>query len=273
MWSDPNRTQLDSHLPCCTGRTSTLLSEFQPQMTLLQAGNPLWGPMCAVSFCHDFSPSILVILTLSPPLVKTCDVFDVVKAGLGGNSEAERAGEMKLSCHRSSWCVGSPTPRAHRSYLFTRQTLHAALIRALLWWVSVGKHLFSRHALLHLPVVTASACKQGDANCLSPSFYGTQEEQTNKSGNFTQQPVKHSHSAHGDKCNQVPSAVIQARTHGNMPTWKQMCAISHTCHRWGSLLHMWHECRASRRISHRFCGTIKVATAHFGLVLKDCLGQ
>lgn len=102
MWSDPNRTQLDSHLPCCTGRTSTLLSEFQPQMTLLQAGNPLWGPMCAVSFCHDFSPSILVILTLSPPLVKTCDVFDVVKAGLGGNSEAERAGEMKLSCHRSS---------------------------------------------------------------------------------------------------------------------------------------------------------------------------
>lgn len=246
-------------------------------MTLLQAGNPLWGPMCAVSFCHDFSPSILVpvILTLSPPLVKTCDVFDVVKAGLGGNSEAERAGEMKLSCHRSSWCVGSPTPRAHRSYLFTRQTPHAALIRALLWWVSVGKHLFSRHALLHLPVVTASACKQGDANCLSPSFYGTQEEQTNKSGNFTQQPVKHSHSAHGDKCNQVPSAVIQARTHGNMPTWKHacVCAISHTCHRWGSLLHMWHECRVSCRISHHFCGTIKVATAPFGLVLKDCLEQ
>lgn len=29
MWSDPNRTQLDSHLPCCTGRTSTVLSENQ----------------------------------------------------------------------------------------------------------------------------------------------------------------------------------------------------------------------------------------------------
>lgn len=151
-----------------------------------------------------------------------------LKSGLRatvGLKEQERWSCLVADPH---WCMGSLTVWAHHSYLFTHQTPHATLIHALLWWVSVGKHLFSRHALLHLRVVTASACKQGDANCLSPSFYGTQGEQTNKSGNFTQQPVKHSHSAHGGKCNQVPSAVIQPRTHRNMPTWKQMSTISHT---------------------------------------------
>lgn len=68
----------------------------------------------------------------------------------------------------------------------------AALICALLWYGSVGKHLFPRHALLHLSGVTASACKQGGANCLSLSFYGSKAEQTNKPENFTHRPVKHS---------------------------------------------------------------------------------
>lgn len=43
----------------------------------------------------------------------------------------------------------------------------AALINASQRWGSVGKHLFPRHAPLHLSGVTASACKQGSANCLS----------------------------------------------------------------------------------------------------------
>lgn len=146
----------------------------------------------------------------------------------------------------------------------------AALICALLLWVSVGKHLFPRHALLHLSGVTASACKQGNANCLSLNFYGTKAEQTNKPENFTQQPVKHSHSATGDKCNQVPSAVIQAHKHGNMLTWKQMCIISHTYHSLCSLKHIWHDCQVSCHILHHFCGCIKVAMTAFGLVFKDC---
>lgn len=58
--------------------------------------------------------------------------------------------------------------------------------------------------------------KQGSANCMALSFYGTKTEKTNKLENFTPQSVKHSHSATGDKCCQVPSAVIQAHTQGSL---------------------------------------------------------
>lgn len=230
MWSDPNGTQLDSHLPCRTGHTSAILSEFQclaPDGTAAGRISTPGGDVCSIFF-SSFQLLHRSFWFYHLLMSKRTMCVMWLKSGLRatvGLKEQERWSCLVADPH---WCMGSLTVWAHHSYLFTHQTPHATLIHALLWWVSVGKHLFSRHALLHLRVVTASACKQGDANCLSPSFYGTQGEQTNKSGNFTQQPVKHSHSAHGGKCNQVPSAVIQPRTHGNMPTWKQMSTISHT---------------------------------------------
>lgn len=80
MWSSPNGTQLDSHLPCRTGRSSTILSEFQCSAPDGTAEGGVGG-VCVVSPCHHFSHSIVVpvILTLSPRLVKTCDACDVVK--------------------------------------------------------------------------------------------------------------------------------------------------------------------------------------------------
>ena len=174
-------------------------------------GYPLRGDVCSIFFSSD------QLLHSSPChsdfIISSCQNVRCVWCGFKQQWDwkSRRDEAVLLQILIDAWDL-----RAHRSYLFTHQTPHAALICALLWWVSVRKHLFSRHALLHLLAVPASACKQGDANCLSSSFYGTQGQQTNKSGNFTQQPVKHSHSAHGGKCNPVPSAVIQACTHRNM---------------------------------------------------------
>lgn len=174
---------------------------------------------------------------------------------------------MKLSCHRPSLMLGIPGPPQPVIHMSGSPWL---LICALLRWGSVGKHLFPRHSLLHLSGVTASACKQGGANCLSLSFYGTKAEQTNKPENFTQQPVKHSHSATGDKCYQVPSA---ACTHGNMLTWKQMCIISHI-HTMACVLCSTCDMTAKTLVIHHIiCGSIKVPMAAFGLVFKDCFSQ
>jgi len=139
----------------------------------------------------------------------------------GGATEDER--RSRLVVQQSLADAWDPQPLSPVPSPATASGSHvrlptAALISAPLRWGSVGKHLFPRPPLLHLSGVATSACKQGGANCSSLGFYGTKAEQTNKLETFTQQPAKHSHSAAGDKCCQVPSAVIQARTHGSVQT-------------------------------------------------------
>lgn len=145
-------------------------------------------------------------------------------------------------------------------------------------WFSVGKHLSARRALLHLSGVTASACKQGGANCLSPSFYGSEAAQTNKPENFTHRPAKRSPSATGDKCfffPRVPATVIRARTHGKHADMKaNVHNFTHACRSWCSRRNTWAAAaRLPCHTSHHPCGSIKVALAAFGLVSEDCFSQ
>lgn len=92
----------------------------------------------------------------------------------GGAALRERLSRLSYKSRQMlQICRGWPCPTV------------AALIRGpAVVWYSVGKHLFARRALLHLSGVTASACKQGGANCLSPSFLWFRGSANKQSGEF-----------------------------------------------------------------------------------------
>lgn len=189
----------------------------------------------------------------------------------GGAALRERLSRLSFKSRQMlQICRGWPCPTV------------AALIRGpAAVWYSVGKHLFARRALLHLSGVTASACKQGGANCLSPSFLWFRGSANKQSGEFYTPGLRSVLRAPRATSvffffPLVPSAaVIRVRTNGKHADMKaNVQNFTHACRSWCSRRNTWAAAaRLPCHTSHHPCGSIKVALAAFGLVSEDCFSQ